>query len=349
MDRDQPTEMIPMPTMSEFEVVLRGYDRAQVRDTVERLEADVRIALTDRDAAVARSSDLASQLSAVHAEMESLRRKLANTKAPTYETMGERIANMLRLAEEEAAEIRRNAHSDVAGMREQAQSLHQRAVADQQRAAGEAQKLRGSAQTEAASTTDKSRRQAEATVGEAESRAGRLRSDADRAAAATTTRAKAAADRMLAEATAARDRMLAEAEQRSKQAEHDFEVGLRARRAGTTQEITEQRRGAAEEAERRVSEAKAAAEALVAAARKAAAEREAAADAELRRIEDLRQNTISQLRAVRELLTRLPPEVQAGSRSEQPASSRNGPPGDSVAQSPDDTATPTLAPEPDKS
>ena len=42
-----------------FDVVLRGYDRSQVADTIERLEADFRIALADRDAAVGRSADLA--------------------------------------------------------------------------------------------------------------------------------------------------------------------------------------------------------------------------------------------------------------------------------------------------
>ena len=85
-----------------FDVVLRGYDRSQVADTIERLEADFRIALADRDAAVARSSDLASQLSALHGEIETLRRKAATAAAPTFENISERIQHMLQLAEEEA-------------------------------------------------------------------------------------------------------------------------------------------------------------------------------------------------------------------------------------------------------
>jgi hypothetical protein len=60
-----------------FDVVLRGYDRSQVADTIERLEADFRIALADRDAAVSRSADMAGQVSALHGEIESLRRKAA--------------------------------------------------------------------------------------------------------------------------------------------------------------------------------------------------------------------------------------------------------------------------------
>jgi hypothetical protein len=60
-------ESLPMhEAQHSFDVVLRGYDRSQVADTIERLEADFRIALADRDAAVSRSSDMAGQLSALH-------------------------------------------------------------------------------------------------------------------------------------------------------------------------------------------------------------------------------------------------------------------------------------------
>src|SRR5690606_11761698 len=82
-----------------FDVVLRGYDRNQVAETIERIEEDFRIALADRDAAVARSSDLAAQLSALHGEIETLRRKAASASAPTFENISERIQHMLQLAE----------------------------------------------------------------------------------------------------------------------------------------------------------------------------------------------------------------------------------------------------------
>jgi cell division septum initiation protein DivIVA len=72
---DPHRDMMPMhEAQHSFDVVLRGYDRNQVAETIERLEADFRIAIADRDAATARSSDLASQLSAMHGEIESLRR-----------------------------------------------------------------------------------------------------------------------------------------------------------------------------------------------------------------------------------------------------------------------------------
>src|SRR3954465_15002508 len=97
-----------------FDVVRKGYDREQVHETLAGLDADLRVALADRDAAVARSADLARQLQALHGEVEQLRRRAASAGAPTFENMGERISNMLRLAEEEAAEIRRAAEQQAA-------------------------------------------------------------------------------------------------------------------------------------------------------------------------------------------------------------------------------------------
>src|SRR6195952_6186688 len=115
---DPRRDMLPMhEAQHSFDVVLRGYDRRQVADTIERLEADFRIALADRDAAVTRSSDMSSQLSALHGEIESLRRKAATASAPTFENISERIQHMLTLAEEEAAEIRNAAELDAQGVR----------------------------------------------------------------------------------------------------------------------------------------------------------------------------------------------------------------------------------------
>src|SRR5919206_9922 len=117
---DPHRDMMPMhEAQHTFDVVLRGYDKHQVAETIERLEADFRIALADRDAAVGRSSDLASQLSAMHGEIEALRRKAATASAPTFENISERIQHMLQLAEEEAAEIRRAAETEAHAVREQ--------------------------------------------------------------------------------------------------------------------------------------------------------------------------------------------------------------------------------------
>src|SRR3954465_14868066 len=112
-------DMMPMhEAQHSFDVVLRGFDRHQVAETIERLEADFRIAIADRDAAVARSAALASQLSAMHGEIEALRRKAATAAAPTFENMSERISHMLRLADEKATDIRAAAERDAQAVRE---------------------------------------------------------------------------------------------------------------------------------------------------------------------------------------------------------------------------------------
>src|SRR3954452_24592502 len=140
---DPHRDMLPMhEAQHSFDVVLRGYDRHQVAETVERLEADFRIALADRDAAVARSSDLAGQVSALHGEVEALRRKAATAAAPTFENMSERIAHMLRLADEEATEIRRAAEQEAQAVREQTaaeeRAMHERHAAGREGGPGRA-------------------------------------------------------------------------------------------------------------------------------------------------------------------------------------------------------------------
>jgi hypothetical protein len=58
--REQQTELLPLlEGASTFDVVLRGYDRHQVHEHVERLEADLRIAVAERDTVAARLTELA--------------------------------------------------------------------------------------------------------------------------------------------------------------------------------------------------------------------------------------------------------------------------------------------------
>ncbi|MGI8693883.1 MAG: hypothetical protein ACR2JK_13450 [Geodermatophilaceae bacterium] len=337
MDRDRPTEMIPIPAVSEFEVVLRGYDRAQVRETIERLDADVRIALTDRDAAVARSSDLASQLSAVHGEMESLRRKLATTAAPTYETMGERIAHMLRLAEEEAAEIRRTAHTDTGTLREEAQAMREQTEARQQKTAAEAERIRLKAESDAAKSLT--------AVGQ---KAADVRSAAEQKA---TT--------LVADAEARRDRLMRESDERNKRADEDFEISLRERRREAARIEAERLRVSTDEANRRVAEATSEAQSRVAAATAQSAEMIAAADRERQRIEGIRQTALRQLREVRELLAGLPADTRPPAETPatptaatptrpQPAQTQPIPPKSDSTQKPTGHAEVPVAPSPAK-
>ena len=52
----------PPPSDAGFEVVRRGYDQAQVDAHLRRLDAELSILVTDRDAALAQSVQLAREL-----------------------------------------------------------------------------------------------------------------------------------------------------------------------------------------------------------------------------------------------------------------------------------------------
>jgi cell division septum initiation protein DivIVA len=229
---DPRRELLPIhEAQHSFDVVLRGYDRSQVADTIERLEADFRIALADRDAAVSRSADLASQLSALHGEIESLRRKAATASAPTFENISERIQHMLQLAEEEAAEIRRAAEMDAQAVREQT-AAEERALLERHAA--------GQAEVE------------------------RMLAEARQNAEQIAQKAQIRADELVAKAQERVARLDAESQARRAKVEEDFDIAQRARRAEAARAEEERERVSTQAARQRIAAAEQHAASLVA-------------------------------------------------------------------------------------
>ena len=103
-----------MPPQAPFDMVRRGYSPEQVTAHLERLEYDLRIATANRDATNVRLSELTSQLSAAQAEVDTLRTELdrAALEPVSMSGLSERMQRMIRLAEEEAGEIRARAEAD---------------------------------------------------------------------------------------------------------------------------------------------------------------------------------------------------------------------------------------------
>ena len=97
---------------SGFDVVLRGYDRRQVDDYLDRVEA----ALNDADARHAedaqRLGTLEGQVTAMHERLLDAERR-ADGRPEPVPVAGDRIAAMLRLASEESAAIRAGAAEDA--------------------------------------------------------------------------------------------------------------------------------------------------------------------------------------------------------------------------------------------
>ncbi len=88
----------PTVTPSSFDLVLRGYDRHQVDEHLRQLAGTI--------------EQLRTELARTSSELERGR--------PSYDALGERVAQILGLAEAEAAQLRSDAERDAADLRVQA-------------------------------------------------------------------------------------------------------------------------------------------------------------------------------------------------------------------------------------
>ncbi len=170
MTNDPSNQVLPLEAegvQPGFDIVLRGYDRGQVDRQVGWLEEQ--LGATDRQVQALTEAVRRAEHDTVEArrQAEKSASELARGR-PTFEALGERIATMLRLAEEEAEEYRRTGRADIERARgewatELAASQH--ALEEQRRAA---------------------EKQVEALVAQARHDAERIVTDARRSAAETT-------------------------------------------------------------------------------------------------------------------------------------------------------------------
>lgn len=147
----------PVPPPAPFDTVRRGFDRDQVTDRLQRMDAELRVLAADRDAANANANELATHLTAAREEINNLRSEVDRLSVPptTAQGMSERLSRMLQLASDEASEIRANA---------QAEADETVSIAKQQAATliGEAESKVAEHTRESAEIAAKSKREAEA-------------------------------------------------------------------------------------------------------------------------------------------------------------------------------------------
>ncbi|MGV9826678.1 hypothetical protein [Gordonia sp. NPDC003429] len=150
-----------------FAVVMRGYDREQVADTMRRFDAEMRVLAADRDAATANAHELAAHLQGARDQIEDLRREVDTLSVPptTAQGMSERLSRMLQLASDESSEMRAEASAEAA------ETL---SVARQ-----EAAQLVSDSHAEADRILAEARHRAAGIVAEAEEKATELRDEAD--------------------------------------------------------------------------------------------------------------------------------------------------------------------------
>jgi len=128
---DTRDELVPLHT--DFDVVWRGYERGQVAAYVERVEAELALLATDRDAAVRRADALAAQLEAARAQNQELTGRLDRLarKPADLSELTDRMRRMVELAHAEADEIvtraRATAEQTRVSAEESAARLHRRA------------------------------------------------------------------------------------------------------------------------------------------------------------------------------------------------------------------------------
>src|SRR5689334_20846977 len=104
------------PSDGVFTVGRRGYDPHQVDAHLRRMDAEIRILVADRDAAVDQAAQLGRDLDEARLRADRLRTQVRTMAARPSDVQGmsERMRTMLRLAEDEVADMLRRADEEVA-------------------------------------------------------------------------------------------------------------------------------------------------------------------------------------------------------------------------------------------
>lgn len=249
MDSEGESDLFPMiapPALPTFDLALRGYDKRQVDEYLDRLEHDLSVAQGDRDAASARIALTEKRLDELENELQAARAQLTEGDRPTYKGLGKRVEQLLTIAEEEAERLRADAVRDAAEERAAAGTLVQQAQeeADEARREFEADldtRRRKAQQQEAEVTVEVDKRlaAAEKRIADADAAAKKRITDAEQAAEKRIAGDRAEADRMVAESTGRSERMRKDAEQHAtaliQAAKHDVEqIALEAKSQAET-------------------------------------------------------------------------------------------------------------------
>jgi cell division septum initiation protein DivIVA len=185
------SDLLPNLLHEEFEMQMRGYSRRQVDDFVARRNNEIR--------------ELEQRLARALDESEHLRRELTAVRQqalagrPAHEEISERIAQILKLADDEAKAQKNKAEGEIDKLRTEAQQESDRVRAD---AREQAERMLTAAQEQAERTISTARNEADKTRTAARTEADRLTSDTRKKADAALSNAKAQAKKVLDEATA---------------------------------------------------------------------------------------------------------------------------------------------------
>jgi hypothetical protein len=185
------TDLLGEIAEEQFDVQRRGYSRRQVDEYAARFRRH--------------AADLDGQLARVLGETEQLQLELAAVRLaaaggkPAHQEISERIAQILKLASEEASAQQDRAAQDISALRSQAQQQADACRAD---AASGARQILAAAQEQAEHDLTSARAEADGISGAAHAQAAHAEAAASEQARTATGTAAAQAELMLAEATA---------------------------------------------------------------------------------------------------------------------------------------------------
>lgn len=297
-----------MTDHTQFRAVLRGYDPAQVDQVVAELTAAAEAARQE----AATYSVQASKLEAGHGELraelvakESALAKLAEANrtaaAPSFAGLGDRVGQILTLADEESKQLRASAAAETAALRAkaEAEALDTREAADRY-----AEDVRSKADAESARILEDAKRKADEILDHADRESSARREEAE--AVYEHQRAKAAESAAEFETTLASRRDKAAAEFASAMSQQEASlVAVQDRAAALSSESDRAHQAAQAEAARLLEAARAEASGLVSAARDQAERIKRDSDRELAAATARRDSITAQLTNVRQMLATL--------------------------------------------
>src|SRR5580693_1248347 len=174
-----------------FEMQMRGYSRRQVDEFIARCRSQIH----DLEQRLARALDDSEELK--H-DLATARQEALGAK-PAHEEVSERIAQILKLADDEARSQKSKAHEEIARQRNDAQAEAEKSRAE---AREQAERMLTAAQEQAERAITSARSEAEKTLTAARTEAERTTTEARKKSESALASAKAQAKKALDEATA---------------------------------------------------------------------------------------------------------------------------------------------------
>lgn len=238
-----------VPLHAGFDVVYRGFHRRQVIEHIENLEEQLRFTSLDRAEALAQAADLRKLLEMTRQDLEEARARIERleTTSGSHASATERMHRMLRLAEDETAEMHLQAERECADLRERTdvEMAALRAEAGREAAAMRAEaesELYASRQDCAtrAAAVERRELEMERRCADLEAQHRQRADEVERECAEAVEQAQIDADRLLRETALQCNSIEADSERKREKAQQFFELTMTRRRNEAAQHLQEQ-------------------------------------------------------------------------------------------------------------